>query len=101
MLLRFNNKEEFNAYFDEENHTIHRGFIATHKFSGDPPKKYPVLLKSGPSVLTVDKVFSTVNAEILEGDEKRRLETQAELRTAKALHAEEEYSMKMKEITLW
>lgn len=99
MLLRFNNKEEFNAYFNEENHTTHRGLIATHKFFGDPPKEYPVLLKCGPSVLT-DKIFSAVNVEILEEDERRRLEIQAEIRTAKALHAEEEYSMRMKEITL-
>lgn len=78
MVLRFNSKEDFMEYFNEENNTIHTDLLATHKFFGEKPQNYPVLIQSGPSRLLSDIVFQRVDTSSLKPEELQRLNMQAD-----------------------
>lgn len=98
MLMRFDSKQEFLDYFNEENNTFHRGYITNHRFHGDVPETYPVILQSGPRHLAEDVVFRAVDVRITEEDELERLQLQA-AHTGEALQ-EREYSTRMREVRL-
>lgn len=98
MLLRFNDRQGFLDYFDKEGNTLHKGYIADHRFHGDIPETYPVILQSGPGCLTEDVIFRAVDVRVTEEDERERLLLQAARTTEKI--QEQEYSMDMREVRL-
>lgn len=98
MLLRFDDRQEFLDYFDEEDNTLHRGYMADHRFRGNIPETYPVILQSGPGHLAADVIFRAVDVRVTEEDERERLFLQA-ART-KEMIQEQECSMRMREVRL-
>lgn len=95
MLLKFQTKQEFMDYFSEENHTLHKGFVSTHRYHGTLPESYPVLLQSGPIRLLDTVTFRKVDVSVTKEDELRRLVLQAE---SDYHRLEQEDTMQMREV---